>query len=986
MPESNRDDEIQQLEQNLGGMHALVRVIGQINQSLDLENVLLTSLEGVQRVLGGGFACFLLVNPATRTAQVAQTHNLSPALEEELRRLAGDPQFLTSIYETRAHISPLEKVRDRVREILNAQSIPSFVLIPLTSRGQPVGILVVGTGAGKLVMPPNVDLLMSIGEQVGRAIEHAQLHAALRRSEEWHRLFIENSPDGFWEGDFEDRITFVNDAACEILEYSRDELLNMHRSDFVVDQDDASQAGQELARQGTLRQHLTRCRTKSGAIKTLSVTTHLVRDAQDQVIRYQSILRDVTEQRDWLEMLHRRNRELNALNAIADILSHPLELTPALDQICEQIASITGMGAVALYLVEESKHSLRLLTHCGLPMDLMDQVRHIGLDDPATFHIAVAGESIALDDVSQYPSPALAGPREAGIHAGIGVPIKQRGKPVGAIFVGSRTRVHYEQSDVALLLNIGQRIGMALENADLYTHMQWRMDELDGLAQLSAACASSLDPQAIGRLAVEWTRKLLHVELCSLHLTSGGSLRVDACSTSRPDIDSISFHSASLPMLENHGAWAIDDIEAEPEAKQLLAACFETTRLRSVLIVPLPGREGLLGFLAAGYPEPYPWSQPEIDLLQTIANQVASALANAQLFQNVLSEQRKVQALFDSGLSGLFATDAEGRIEMFNRAAERITGWTSREVQGKRWEEIFPDPHDDSIEPLINVALKNIQTAYVPDGRRIQTRDGRIIPVAKAVAPLVDENGAVTGAVGAFWDLSREKAGELSRENFLRMAAHQIRNPLTALIVALELSDNPRLSKERRVETRALIKSQAERLRKISEDFLDLEETARLARPVRCTALAVAEIVRRLIQESHVTNRHHRFRLQVCAPEPLAYADADRVKNILHNLLDNAVSYSPVKSTVRVSIGVRPMENQVDIAVQDQGPGIPYAEQDHVFDMFYRAQGPVERRAYGHGLGLYIARKLAQEMDGTIELSSTEGGGCTFHLILRRCQ
>jgi PAS domain S-box-containing protein len=884
MPELNREDDVQRLEQSQAELRTLVRVVDQINQSLELHKVLRTSLAEIERVLAGAWGCFLLVDPSARTLELAPIQDLAPPLYEELQRLAGDPQLLASLDETGAQGGTLVQLSNHLRAVLERQSIQSPEIIPLTSRGQPIGLLLV---AAQSPVPFGADGLVFLGEQVGRAIEHARRHTALRQSE----------------------------------------------------------------------------------------------------VRYQSILRDVTDQQQWLETLHRRNQELNSLNAIADILSHPLELTPALDQICEQIASITGMESVALCLNEESNQVLRLVAHCGLPAELLEQVRIIGLDDPATFHIAVQGESIALDDVAQYPSPALAGPRAVGIHAGIGVPIKQRGKPVGAIFVGSRTRVHYEPSDVALLLNIGQRIGMALENADLYMHMQQRVDELDGLARLSAACASSLDPQAISQLAVQSTRQLLHVETSSLHLMSGGRLRLDACTASPEEVEQTPFHAASLSVLEEHGAWAIDDVETEPRAREALARCFETTHLRSGLIVPLPGRDGLLGILTAGYAQPHRWSPPEKDLLQTIANQIASALANAQLFQNVLSEQRKVQALFDSGLSGLFATDGEGRIEMFNRAAERITGWTSRDVQGKQWDEVFVDANDgESVEPLIDVALKNNQTAYVPDGRRILTRDGRIIPVAKAVAPLVNENGRVAGAVGAFWDLSREKAGELSRENFLRMAAHQIRNPLTALIVALELVDNPRLSKERREETRALIKSQAERLRKISQEFLDVEEPARLAGPVRCAALPIVDIVRRLVQESQVTNRHHRFRLQVCEPEPLAYADADRVENILHNLLDNAVNYSPVKSTVQVSVDVRLQENQVDIAVQDQGPGIPLAEQEHVFDMFYRAQGRVERRAYGHGLGLYIARKLAQEMDGTIELCNIEGGGCTFHLILRRCQ
>ncbi len=983
MSEVSGEDDIRRLEQYLAELRTLVRVADQIDPSLDLDQVLCTSLAEIERVFAGTGGCFLLVDPSARTLELASVQGLAPHLLEALQCLTRDPQLLASLDETGAPASLLAQLSHDLRAALERQSIPPPEFIPLTCHSQPVGLLV----AASSPMPLSAHGLAFLGEQVGRAIERARQCAALRRSEEWHRLFIQNSPDGFVQADPQDRITFVNDAACRILGYTRGEFLTMRGADFLVYSQDATEAGQELARTGSLTDHLVRARTKGGAVKKLRVTIRRVLSTEGQVIGHQSILRDVTDQQQWLETLHRRNQELNTLNAVADILSHPLELTPALDRICEQIASITGMEGAALYLNDESNHVSRLVANRGLPAELLDQVCTLGMDDPVTFRIAVQGEPIAVDDVALYPFPGFAGPRAVGIHAAIGVPIKQRGTAVGAIFVGSRTRVHYEPSDVALLLNIGQRIGMALENADLYAHMQRRVEELDGLAQLSAACASSLDPQAISQLAVESTRQLLHVEIGSLHLINGGNLRLDACTASPEQVEQTPLHAASLAVLEEHGAWAIDDVETEPGARKALGICFETTHLRSALIVPLPGRDGLLGILTAGYAQPHRWSPPEIDLLQTIANQIASALANAQLFQNVLSEQRKVQALFDSGLSGLFATDAEGRIETFNRAAERITGWSLRDVRGKKWEEVFADAGDgESFEPLINVALKNNQTAYVPDGRRILTRDGRIIPVAKAVAPLVNENGRVTGAVGAFWDLSREKAGELSRENFLRMAAHQIRNPLTALIVALELVDNPRLSKERREETRALIKSQAERLRKISQEFLDVEEPARRARPVRCAALPIVDIVRRLVQGNQVTNRHHRFRLQICEPEPLAYADADRVEHILHNLLDNAVNYSPVKSAVQVSVEVRSQENQVDIGVQDQGPGIPLAEQEHVFDMFYRTQGTVERRAYGHGLGLYIARKLAQEMDGTIELNSTEGGGCTFHLILRRCQ
>ena len=203
---------------------------------------------------------------------------------------------------------------------------------------------------------------------------------------------------------------------------------------------------------------------------------------------------------------------------------------------------------------------------------------------------------------------------------------------------------------------------------------------------------------------------------------------------------------------------------------------------------------------------------------------MGNAIDNAQLFQSVLSEQRKVQAIFDSGLSGLFATDAAGRIVMFNRAAERITGWTASQVFGKIWEDLFIDPVQTLPgEPLIYQALVHKATLYEHSGRLLRTRDGREIPIAKAVAPLLDEQGNVTGAVGAFFDMSREQAAELEREDFLREVAHQLRSPLTAVLSAAQLLERQNLSEARRAEMWGVLKSSGERLKRFADQFLDLE-------------------------------------------------------------------------------------------------------------------------------------------------------------------
>ncbi len=988
MSEGQRDAEFQRIRQDLDDLQALVHVISEVNSSLDLRQILQTSLEGIRQVVGGEFGGVILISP---NGKVELAYNI--ALPSDLRALLENLSIhLEPSQSPRPPEEPtsiLALVGKQVSDALRACSV-GFLVMPLSVRAEAIGILFVGAPAKEILNPPSVNLLMSIGEQVGRAIENARLHAKLRESEEWHRAFIENSLAAFWEGDADGRILFVNNAVCRMIGLERDVILGMHVRDFFIYDDELRRAARKaLEENGVWVNPHVHLRTADGQIKDVSVTTRAVRDHAGKFVRYQTVLHDVTEQEHLLETLRQRNEELAALNEIANILSNPLNIERALDQICEQIVSLTRMDSVGLYLSDESRQFLNLLAQRGIPEALLAPAQRLGLDDPATYAVAVEGKTIAFNDVSEFHVlESFAGPRAEGYHAGICVPIQKRGASVGAIFVGSKTKTQYEQSDVNLILNIGRQIGAALENAELYAQMQRRVDELNGLAELSAACVATLDPQALTAIAVEWTKKLLHVDGCGIRVLEGGVLRLGAAHLAKAGMhpeQQIEMDDMTRLIVEKHAPLIVDDIDADSSISLAQRQNTKTFGIHSIAGVPLPARERTIGILTVGNTQPHHWSQQEIELLKTIANQVANAIDNAQLFQNVLSEQRKVQAIFDSGLSGLFATDAEGCIVMFNRAAERMTGWTQSETYGKKWQELFSDPsQDSSAESLIDEALLRKKTAFVQEGREIRTRDGRVIPVAQAVAPLLDEKGSVTGAVGAFWDLSREQAAELSYAEFLRMVAHELRSPLTALLGALQVLERPTLSKERRTEMWAVVKNDAERLKRFAREFLDHEALLKSETQLRLAPLEIVSIARTLAYKFRVTDKDkHHFRIQSAKPEPMVSADRDQVEHVLGNLLDNAINYSPAGSVITISM--KPLEdNMVDIAVSDQGHGLPVSEHAKIFKPFYRAPHKEGRRVYGHGLGLFIAQNMVKEMGGNIWVESQEGQGATFHFTLRR--
>ncbi len=967
----------------------LLQVSLEINRSLKLEEILQASLSGIERVVGGKFGCFLLRQAHTDRLELTYAHDLPTALSDPLSNLSF-PVFATGVLGvTEQRNLILGTIGEQIRVILNAHQINTFLLVPLTAREQGVGILLVNVTNNKILTPRSIDMLTAIGEQIGMAIENARLHATLAESEAWHRTFIENSLDGFLEGLYAKgkNITYVNDATCQMLGMTRAEILNTSSADlFVNDLNLMLEANTELFRAGFLSNQLTKVRTMSGAIKTVSYTSYLVRGNGVNPSRFQVVMHDVTEQEANIALLKHREQEQTALNAIAQILSHPLEFNTSLENVCNQITCITGMETVALHLINPAEQCLEICAYQGVDSALLGQIQRLGLDDPITRRIVVESKPIALDDLALSNLPGLAGPRAEQYHAGLGVPILRGDVTIGAIFAGSRTRRSYGKSDVTLLLNIGKQIGVALENAELYKQMQQRVNELDGLAQLSAACASSLDPRAIAELAVSWTRQLLPSDLCSVRLVETKTQRLIAgyISNGAPLRDQMDMDDMLRAIVDRRTAVVVSNVETDPWLSAIHRQGFSGIGIRSVMIVPLPARSHVIGTLAIGRQAVHAWTPSENELLQTIANQVGMALENAQLFQNVLNEQRKVQAIFDSGLSGLYATDAQGQIVLFNRAAERITGWTLAEVQGQSWRDLFVPPDDQPpVDPLINQALLYKKTVLNYEGRHIHARDGRPVPVAQAVAPLLNEKDAVIGAVGAFWDLSREQAAEISREKFLTEVAHQLRSPLTAVLCALDLYERPSLSKKRRAEMWGLIVSEGERLKKFADQFLDHQATVTLPRAMRWETFALVPLVRALTDTAQLVTPRREIQVRAPKTKSLVYADRDRVENVLRNLLDNAISYSLPNSPITVTLRVAG-KDQIEIAVHNEGTEIPIADQAKIFQRFYRSTQTGGRSLYGHGLGLAIARELVQSMGGTIWLKSTAQHGTTFYFTLRR--
>jgi signal transduction histidine kinase len=218
------------------------------------------------------------------------------------------------------------------------------------------------------------------------------------------------------------------------------------------------------------------------------------------------------------------------------------------------------------------------------------------------------------------------------------------------------------------------------------------------------------------------------------------------------------------------------------------------------------------------------------------------------------------------------------------------------------------------------------------------------------------------------------------KSDFISMVSHELRAPLTNLNGALELMQAECGSMTATCrEMLTIVSAQAARLTQFVQGILNVSrlEAGQLA--LRLALLDLWPVVEEVVREMELRTGP-RFVLQGPRPLPLVLADRERVREILLNLLDNAVKYSPQGGEIVVEL--QPTNGTVAVSVTDQGIGIPAAELDHIFERFYRVDTTDDREIYGHGLGLYIVKKLVEAHGGSIAVESTVGQGSRFTFTL----
>jgi signal transduction histidine kinase len=244
---------------------------------------------------------------------------------------------------------------------------------------------------------------------------------------------------------------------------------------------------------------------------------------------------------------------------------------------------------------------------------------------------------------------------------------------------------------------------------------------------------------------------------------------------------------------------------------------------------------------------------------------------------------------------------------------------------------------------------------------------------------------SAAGVIYAFRDLSEEVRLEEEKSDLVATISHELRTPMATVYGAATtlLHRDDELDREQRHKLLEMLAAEAKRLADITEEVLLTSQLDHGEVRVDQQPIEVGEVVQTTITTMESQLQAVTLDVEIPRELPAAAGDADRLRQVLVNLLDNAVKYSDAD---RVRVGVEVADGQIFIAVGDEGRGIAMADRERIFEKFYRADPQLRHAPSGTGLGLYIARELTQRMGGSLAVTSEPGRGSTFTVALPRAE
>lgn len=671
------------------------------------------------------------------------------------------------------------------------------------------------------------------------------------------------------------------------------------------------------------------------------------------------------------------------LAALAD-LARTLATGPSLDRLLtvlhERIGAALSPDIFFVALCDERSAQLELLHYV---VDGRPQPRRRAPIDLAGEAIARRRPVLLRQPIATPPSDSAPHESSRSVHSLLFAPVLGRDRVLGVVSAQSYRPDAFCDDDLQFLAGVAALTGTAIEDGRRHARMREQLATLADFYRISTRLGAHLDEDAIlGSVCEELARRFRYAH-ASVYRLEGRTLRMAAQVGYEDWFEEVPIEQGIIGRVARTGRPELvpavrddpDYLEADPAVTS--EAC-----------VPLLHEGSVIGVLNVESVEPEPLTPFDLHLLEALADQIVNLLENARLHQAVSAERAKLAAIVEQMADGVAILGPQGELLHLNAAAERIlgrpAGSTPSEAGGMEPFQLRrPDGTLYRAEELPGWhALREGRTMTNVE-LQVVMPSGELRDLASSAAPLRDLNGQLLGAVVVVRDVTEMRSVERLKDEFMAIASHELRTPLTIIkaqtqLVARKLPPGA----EGAAERLKVVLAETDRMARLIQALLDVSRLEKGELALTMAPLDLVELTRAMVERLAPTSAQHVLQFEGPEEPVPVVGDRDRLEQVLLNLLENAVRYSPDGGPVTVTLRIE--GDEAVLAVRDAGIGLSPEALQRVFERFYQVDGvPLTRRFPGMGLGLYLSQAIVARHGGRIWAESPGlGQGSTFSFTL----
>ncbi|MEM4723941.1 MAG: ATP-binding protein [Candidatus Hadarchaeum sp.] len=517
-----------------------------------------------------------------------------------------------------------------------------------------------------------------------------------------------------------------------------------------------------------------------------------------------------------------------------------------------------------------------------------------------------------------------------------------------------------------------------------------RVLELRTLQEGIKAINSALALEDVLRLIVANAAQVLEGARCSVALLNDDHSQVLSMAASDGAINVQSdarfefIKTLVRWVVESGKPWLVTDVRQERRFAEAVRLS-----IGSVISVPLFLDNKAVGALVATSPDANVFTNEDLNLLSAFADQAAVAVKNARLYEQLVEEQRQTELIYQHveerrneleailrGIGdGVIVTDPELNLLLMNPVATRIFRVKSDVTNSVPLTKVIP--HQE-LTALFQDALRGRGEAIVREISLALVGDKVEATYQALASPIMGADGQIRGVVTVLRDVTSQKELERMKSSFLSVVSHELKTPLHSIKGFVDII----LMGKTQVDFLTTVRDQTTRLQSLIDDLLEFSRLESGQIKLRLTEVSLAEVTKAVVDKLKPLAERGQIQLinRVGADIPLIEADYMRIEQVLTNLVDNAIKFTPASGVVTIT--AKDLGTEVQVAVSDTGIGIPASEQERIFERFYQVDSGPARHYRGTGLGLTICKHIVEYHRGRIWVESEVGKGSTFFFVL----